>query len=123
MICHASRRHVKPPDWRAADRVRRDFRRAPLPDVAHRSRVPRGRHPRSRRLPPRRSERMATTERVRAEADDAVIRAEMARAGLQRARESLEDRRIALERTRAKTQARRARDGTSPSPPGPEPAA
>jgi|tagenome__1003787_1003787.scaffolds.fasta_scaffold20815374_2 hypothetical protein len=66
---------------------------------------------------------MATTDRVRAEADDAVIRAEMARAGLQRARESLEDRRIALERTRAKTQARRARDSTPSSPPGPEPAA
>jgi hypothetical protein len=51
---------------------------------------------------------MGTTDRARADADDAVIRAEMARGELERARESLDDRRLALERTRAKAQARRA---------------
>jgi len=62
---------------------------------------------------------MSTTDRVRADADDAVIRAEMARAELERARESLDDRRLALERTRAKAQARRAQHA-APATPEPE---
>ena len=62
---------------------------------------------------------MDTTERVRADADDAVIRAEMARTEADRAGESLDDRRVALERTRAKAQARRAQH-PAPAPPEPE---